>query len=144
MRRLHCSTDGIEAIKLKCSSTPLDQSFPQTKMIPDDFWPVLFLVSTSTCIGVLACLLITVFSIIFERRAAEEETRNRRTAENDSPAESYRTFERSFDGSLDDYAPASGQRRASITPRKSSKQQRDMNLHTTTTRRDFRSNQSGI
>lgn len=113
-------------------------------MIPDDLWPVLFLISISTCIGILACLAFTVFSIMFERQAADEETQHRRTVEDDSPVESYCTFERSFDGSFDDYASANGQRRASITPRKSSRQQQDRKLHAATMRRDFRLSQPGI
>lgn len=127
--------------KQKYSSNPLHQPIPQTKMFPDDFWPILFFGSTFICIGIFACLTFTVFSIILERRAANEATH---TVEDDSSVESYYTFEQSFDGSFDDYASASGQRRASITPRKPLKQQQGRVLHTATTGRDFRLSQSGI
>lgn len=109
-------------------------------MFPDDYWPVLFLGSSSICIGIFACLTFTVFSIIFERRAADGATR---TVEDDSSVESYYTFEQSFDGSFDDYASASGQQRASITPRKPLKQQQERKLRTASAGRDFRLSQSG-
>ncbi|KAL7894029.1 hypothetical protein HDV64DRAFT_272242 [Trichoderma sp. TUCIM 5745] len=109
-------------------------------MFPDDYWPVLFFVSTSICIGIFACLTFTVFSIILERRAADGATQRRG---DDSPAESYCTFERSFDGSFDEYASTSGQNRVSITPRKPLKQRQDKKLHTSTAGRDFRLNHSG-
>lgn len=117
---------------------------PLAKMATDGLWPVLFLITISACIGILACLTFTVFSIIFERRAVDGETQRRHVAGDDSPVESYCTLERSFNGPFDDNASVNGQKRASITPKKSPKQQKGKRLQAATVRRDFRSNQSGI
>jgi hypothetical protein len=123
----------------KCFPNLLYQRIPHIKMFPDDYWPVLFFGSSSICIVIFACLTCTVFSIISERRAAN---RAARTVQDDSSVESYYTYEQSFDGSFDDFASASGQRRASITPRKVSKQQQGKKLRTASRGRDFRLNRA--
>ncbi|KAL7921325.1 hypothetical protein ACQKWADRAFT_314124 [Trichoderma austrokoningii] len=107
-------------------------------MFPDDVWPPLFFISAFISIGMLACLTFTVFSLIFERRAADGATQQR-----DSSVESYYTFERSFDGSMDDYASGSRRRASIITPRKPLKPRQGNELHAATMGRDFRSKQPG-
>ncbi|PNP56193.1 hypothetical protein THARTR1_03718 [Trichoderma harzianum] len=64
-------------------------------MLPHHFWPIIFFICLLISIGILACLTYTVFSIIFERNATQE----------DSPAERYYTFERSVTGPFEDEAP---------------------------------------
>ncbi|KAM0257939.1 hypothetical protein ACHAQJ_004097 [Trichoderma viride] len=85
-------------------------------MLPDELWPVLFLISLFICIGILVCLTFTVFGIILKRHTEDEETQYRLVVEDDSPEEGYYTFERSFD---DD--PINGQGRTArifIIPKK--------------------------
>ncbi|KAL7957959.1 hypothetical protein V8C34DRAFT_305330 [Trichoderma compactum] len=64
-------------------------------MLPHHLWPILFFTCLLISIGILACLTYTVFSIIFQRNSARE----------DSPAERYYTFERSVTGPFEDESP---------------------------------------
>ncbi|KAL6879815.1 hypothetical protein HDV57DRAFT_96149 [Trichoderma longibrachiatum] len=56
-------------------------------ILPDYLWPGLFFAALLVTIGIFACLIYTVMSILVERHNAARE---------DSPDEVYRTFERSF------------------------------------------------
>lgn len=133
----------VKISKSMCLATGLYQALPLTRMIPYELWPVLLLITISFCIGILACLAFTVFSIIFERQAADEEALYRRGVEYDSPPEGYCTFKRSFNGSFNDYTSRNGQRRASITPNKSPKQKEGNKLHASTVKRGAQLNHPG-
>ncbi|KAL7799931.1 hypothetical protein V8C37DRAFT_366058 [Trichoderma ceciliae] len=92
-------------------------------MLPDELWPSLFLISLLVCVGILACLTLTVLSILLERRFAhQEETLHHHITEQDSPGEGYCTFdERSFNGAFDHGVPVGGKRKPAtmfIIPRK--------------------------
>ncbi|TFB00065.1 hypothetical protein CCMA1212_008134 [Trichoderma ghanense] len=56
-------------------------------MLPDHLWPGLFFLALLFTIGIFACLIYTVVSILIQRHNAARE---------ESPDEVYRTFERSF------------------------------------------------
>ncbi|KAL6854447.1 hypothetical protein J3F83DRAFT_482571 [Trichoderma novae-zelandiae] len=77
-------------------------------MLPDYLWPGLFFLALLVTIGILACLIFTVTSILIERHNDEAQ----RAAREESPDEGYRTFERSFRRGEDDDEIGPGRRNA--------------------------------